>query len=55
MSVADGSWQRHFDIDPFKKYRLLHGLDDIALTLEYEPDIAAFEERRSELKPMTVE
>ncbi len=53
VSVADGSWQRHFDIDPFKKYRLLRGLDDIAMTLEYEPDVAAFEEHRSDLKPVT--
>jgi 3-isopropylmalate/(R)-2-methylmalate dehydratase small subunit len=53
VSVADGSWQRHFEIDPFKKYRLLRGLDDISMTLEYEPDVTAFEERRSDLKPVT--
>jgi 3-isopropylmalate/(R)-2-methylmalate dehydratase small subunit len=39
---------RHFDIDPFKKYRLLRGLDDISMTLEYEPDIAAYEEQRDD-------
>jgi len=53
VSVADGSWQRHFDIDPFKKYRLLRGLDDIAMTLEYEPDIAVYEAKRSERLPVT--
>jgi 3-isopropylmalate/(R)-2-methylmalate dehydratase small subunit len=53
VRVADGSWERHFDIDPFKKYRLQRGLDDIAMTLEYEPDIAAFEEERGELYPTT--
>jgi len=51
VSVADGSWQRHFEIDPFKKYRLQRGLDDIAMTLEYEPDIATFEQNRSDLYP----
>ena len=53
VSVADGSWQRHFEIDPFKKYRLQRGLDDIAMTLEYEPDIATFEQNRSDLYPTT--
>lgn len=33
----------HFDIAPSVKEHLLRGLDDIALTLEYEPDISAFE------------
>ena len=53
VRVADGSWERRFEIDPFKKYRLQRGLDDIAMTLEYEPDIAAFEEERGELYPTT--
>ncbi|MDP7390445.1 MAG: 3-isopropylmalate dehydratase small subunit [Alphaproteobacteria bacterium] len=34
-----------FDIDPFDKHRLLKGLDDISLTLEYEEDIKKFEAR----------
>ena len=53
VRVADGSWERRFEIDPFKKYRLQRGLDDIAMTLEYEPDIAAFEEARGDLYPTT--
>jgi 3-isopropylmalate/(R)-2-methylmalate dehydratase small subunit len=32
-----------FDFDPFRRHRLLNGLDDIGLTLEHEPAIAAFE------------
>jgi 3-isopropylmalate/(R)-2-methylmalate dehydratase small subunit len=32
-----------FDFDPFLRHRLLNGLDDIALTLEHEPAITAFE------------
>ena len=35
-----------FDFDPFVRHRLLNGLDDIALTLEHEPAITAFEAGR---------
>ena len=33
----------HFDIDPAVKGRLIHGLDDIGLTLQQEAAITAFE------------
>ena len=33
----------HFDIDPFRKYCLLNGLDDIGLTLRMEADLDRFE------------
>jgi 3-isopropylmalate/(R)-2-methylmalate dehydratase small subunit len=33
-----------FDIDPFRRHCLLEGLDDIGLTLEHEPAIAAYEQ-----------
>ncbi len=35
-----------FDIDPFRRERLLHGYDEIALTLRYESKIAEFERNR---------
>ncbi|MEN6405754.1 MAG: 3-isopropylmalate dehydratase small subunit [Thermoguttaceae bacterium] len=35
--------QRTFEVDAFRRHCLLHGLDDIALTLEHEPEIAAYE------------
>jgi len=35
----------HFEIDPAVKERLIHGLDDIGLTLKHEADIRAFEAR----------
>ena len=38
-----------FDIDPFDKHRLLKGLDDISLTLEYEEDIKKFEARHEDV------
>ena len=46
VRTADGSWERRFEIDPFRKYRLQRGLDDITMTLEYEPDVAAYEASR---------
>ena len=42
-----------FDIDPFKKHCLLNGLDDIALTLQKDDRIGAFEEARKAAQPWT--
>ena len=36
-----------FSVEPFRRYCLLNGLDDIGLTLEAEDDISAFETGRS--------
>ncbi len=47
VSTADGEWVRAFEIDPFRKYRLQRGLDDISMTLEYSSDIDAFERQRA--------
>ena len=35
-----------FEIDEFRKYRLLNGLDDIGMTLQHDADIAQFETKR---------
>lgn len=40
-----------FDIDSFRKHCLLNGLDDIALTLEHEDKISAFESEQKESQP----
>jgi 3-isopropylmalate/(R)-2-methylmalate dehydratase small subunit len=32
-----------FEVDAFRRHCLLNGLDDIGLTLEHEPRIAAYE------------
>jgi 3-isopropylmalate/(R)-2-methylmalate dehydratase small subunit len=40
-----------FDMDPFTKHRLLNGLDDIGLTMQYADDIEAFEASRPSYKP----
>ncbi len=42
-----------FDIDPEIKHRLLNGLDDIALSLQEEPAIAAYEREREQAGPVT--
>lgn len=36
-----------FEIDDFRRTRLLNGLDDIALTLQHEDEIAAYEKAHS--------
>jgi 3-isopropylmalate/(R)-2-methylmalate dehydratase small subunit len=44
QTVSDEfGWTAHFEIEPFPKKCLLEGLDDIALTLAHEHEIAAFE------------
>ena len=41
----------HFDIDAFKKHCLLNGLDEIGLTMEKAPRIAAFEKEAAVERP----
>jgi 3-isopropylmalate/(R)-2-methylmalate dehydratase small subunit len=40
-----------FEIDPFRKHCLLNGLDNIALTLEKQDSISAYEEKASTARP----
>ena len=44
-------FEARFEIDPFTKHRLLNGLDDIGLTLQYADDIDTFESSRPSYKP----
>ena len=46
QTVTEGEWQASFDIEPFTKYRLLEGLDDIGLTLRNLGAIETFERSR---------
>jgi len=43
-----------FEIDDYTRWRLLEGLDDIALTLRDEEKITAFESRRESWRPRTL-
>ena len=46
QTVTDASgFQASFEIDEFRKYCLLNGLDDIGLTLQHEIKIAEYESR----------
>ena len=44
----DQAFNAHFDIDPFRKYCLLNGLDDIGLTLRHEHALDHFERRHDQ-------
>ncbi|MFA5985063.1 MAG: 3-isopropylmalate dehydratase small subunit [Methylococcaceae bacterium] len=44
-----------FEIDPTRKYRLLNGLDDIALSLQHADDIKAYEQQRAKRAPWLFE
>jgi len=46
VATADGSKVHAFEVDPFRKYCLLNGLDDIGLSLRHADKIRAFEDRR---------
>ena len=49
--VSGEGFDAEFEIDEFRKHRLLNGLDDIGLTLQNEGDITQFETSRPAWKP----
>ncbi|MGW5880189.1 3-isopropylmalate dehydratase small subunit [Nocardiopsis terrae] len=46
--------QESFELDDYTRWRLLEGLDDIALTLRHTDEIGAFETTREPWKPVTL-
>jgi 3-isopropylmalate/(R)-2-methylmalate dehydratase small subunit len=49
QTVADGAgFKASFDIDPFRKFCLLEGLDDIGLTLRHTAELDKYEARHDE-------
>lgn len=54
QSIIAGSLTISFEIDPYIKWRLLNGLDDIALTLRHADEITEFEKSRPEFFPVTL-
>lgn len=50
VRLSDGT-VRGFEIDPFRKQRLLEGRDDIDLTLAHDAEIVAFEARDRTARP----
>jgi 3-isopropylmalate/(R)-2-methylmalate dehydratase small subunit len=51
VKTSNGSTAYPFEVDAFRKYCLLNGLDDIGLTLRQADKIRAFEERRLAAQP----
>ncbi|TWU32559.1 3-isopropylmalate dehydratase small subunit [Novipirellula artificiosorum] len=43
----DAGFERSFEVESSRRHNLLHGLDDIALTLQNEEKITAYENARS--------
>ena len=54
VSTINGSVTYLFEVDAFRKYCLLNGLDDIGLTLQQADKIRAFEERHIASQPWLV-
>ena len=44
----------HFEVEAYRKHRLLNGLDDIGLTLQHVDEIRAYENRRRREAPWLV-
>ncbi len=52
--IRAGEVVASFDIDPYVRWRLLQGLDDIGITLQNEGAISEFESRRPSFSPTTI-
>ena len=53
IRLADGT-TISFEVDPFRKYRLINGLDDIGLTLQHADKVRAYEAARRQQEPWAV-
>ncbi|MEP6942672.1 MAG: 3-isopropylmalate dehydratase small subunit [Betaproteobacteria bacterium] len=51
VSTTDGGTSFGFEVEPFRKHCLLHGLDEIGLTLEHAAEIHVFEEKHKTEQP----
>ena len=52
--ITAGDATYPFTIDDYTRYRLLNGLDDIGLTLQYAEQITTYESKRPKFKPRTI-
>ncbi len=53
QTITAGSITATFEIDPYVKWRLLEGLDDIGITMQQLDQIATFEQNRASWQPKT--
>jgi 3-isopropylmalate/(R)-2-methylmalate dehydratase small subunit len=51
--VTAGDIEAEFAVDDYVRWRLMEGLDDIGITLQYADEITAFEASRPAWKPTT--
>ena len=51
VASTDRALMMRFEVDPFRRYCLLNGLDEIGLTLRHADKIRAFEEKRKAQHP----
>lgn len=52
--LSAGSFVTSFEIDDYTRWRLMEGLDDIALSLRHEDEIKSYESSRLSHKPTTL-
>ena len=53
QTISAGDLVATFDVDPYARWRLLEGLDDIGITLQNESEITRFESARPAFTPTT--
>lgn len=53
-TVTAGDVSAEFDVDDYVRWRLMEGLDDIGITLQYSDAIDEFEQSRPRFKPTVV-
>jgi len=51
QTIQTGNLSFNFEIEDYRKERLLQGLDDIGITLGYQDDITSYESNKKNLKP----
>ena len=51
QSIQAGNLSFNFEIEDYRKERLLQGLDDIGITLGYQDDITSYESNKKNQKP----
>jgi 3-isopropylmalate/(R)-2-methylmalate dehydratase small subunit len=52
--VRAGGFVGTIELEDYTRWRLLEGLDDIAISLSHDVDIAAYESRRPTFRPVTL-
>ena len=53
QTISAGQISASFEIDPYVKWRLLEGLDDIGITMQQLDQISEFEQNRASWRPKT--